>query len=255
VNDGAALLRAICAEPADDTARLVYADYLDEHGEAVRAAFIRAQVELAKLPEPELKTIGESPAGKQHGDRTGGRCQRCVRAAPNKCPYHELHDHAEDLLIGPNPNVYRNEVIWFNDGSGTDTWVILFRPQWWRGFVESVSADMRRYLDTPAIFATHPITAVRFGDRLPIPDPPAGRVTWFFTSSDLDLRFGQMLPSSFLRPMARHPLCRPGHPDIVHCPTRLEARLALSDVAVNLAREYHGLPPLPLTKPQRAGLT
>jgi uncharacterized protein (TIGR02996 family) len=45
----AALLRAICAEPDDDTPRLVCADWLEEHGDADRAAFIRIQVELARL--------------------------------------------------------------------------------------------------------------------------------------------------------------------------------------------------------------
>ena len=33
----AALLRAICTTPADDTPRLVFADYLDEHGDPDRA--------------------------------------------------------------------------------------------------------------------------------------------------------------------------------------------------------------------------
>src|SRR5207248_6623169 len=37
------------ADPDDDTARLVAADFLEENGEADRAAFIRIQVELARL--------------------------------------------------------------------------------------------------------------------------------------------------------------------------------------------------------------
>ena len=40
-----ALLRAICANPDEDTPRLVYADWLEEHGEAKRAAFIRAKID------------------------------------------------------------------------------------------------------------------------------------------------------------------------------------------------------------------
>lgn len=43
-----AFLRAILDDPADDTARLVYADWLDDHGEAERAEFIRAQIGLAQ---------------------------------------------------------------------------------------------------------------------------------------------------------------------------------------------------------------
>jgi uncharacterized protein (TIGR02996 family) len=47
----AALLAAIAADPDDDTARLVFADFLEEKGgepDAARARFIRAQVELAR---------------------------------------------------------------------------------------------------------------------------------------------------------------------------------------------------------------
>jgi uncharacterized protein (TIGR02996 family) len=47
-----ALLEAVFAHPADDAPRLVYADWLDEHGEPAQAAFIRAQIELARH-EPE----------------------------------------------------------------------------------------------------------------------------------------------------------------------------------------------------------
>lgn len=50
MTDHDALLRAICTYPDDDTPRLVFADYLDETGDAGRAAFIRAQIELARTP-------------------------------------------------------------------------------------------------------------------------------------------------------------------------------------------------------------
>jgi uncharacterized protein (TIGR02996 family) len=46
-----ALLRAILAHPDDDTPRLIYADALEDVGESDRAALIRAQVELARVPE------------------------------------------------------------------------------------------------------------------------------------------------------------------------------------------------------------
>ena len=49
MSDAEALLRAILDAPEDDAPRLVYADWLDEHGDDARAAFIRAQVELARL--------------------------------------------------------------------------------------------------------------------------------------------------------------------------------------------------------------
>jgi len=48
-----AFLQAILEDPDDDTPRLVYADWLDEHGQPERAEFIRVQCELARLRSEE----------------------------------------------------------------------------------------------------------------------------------------------------------------------------------------------------------
>jgi uncharacterized protein (TIGR02996 family) len=48
--DERAFLDAICAQPDDDTARLVYADWLAENGQPDRGEFIRAEIELANTP-------------------------------------------------------------------------------------------------------------------------------------------------------------------------------------------------------------
>lgn len=48
MNDEAALLAAIRADPGADTPRLVYADWLDDHGDTARAEFIRLQVSRAR---------------------------------------------------------------------------------------------------------------------------------------------------------------------------------------------------------------
>jgi uncharacterized protein (TIGR02996 family) len=47
MNQEDAFLQAVIESPDDDTPRLVYADWLDEHGDAARAEFIRVQVRLA----------------------------------------------------------------------------------------------------------------------------------------------------------------------------------------------------------------
>lgn len=44
MTDGDALLKAVLADPDEDTPRLVYADWLQENGQAERAEFIRVQV-------------------------------------------------------------------------------------------------------------------------------------------------------------------------------------------------------------------
>jgi len=46
-----ALMRTICESPDDDTPRLVFADWLQEHGEDERAEFIRLQCQLASMKE------------------------------------------------------------------------------------------------------------------------------------------------------------------------------------------------------------
>src|SRR5262249_6576396 len=47
------------ADPHDDAARLIYADWLDEHDNAPRAEFIRVQCRRARLADanPEHKTL------------------------------------------------------------------------------------------------------------------------------------------------------------------------------------------------------
>jgi uncharacterized protein (TIGR02996 family) len=86
MNEGEALLAAILAAPDDDTPRLVYADWLDEHDQPERAEFIRVQIALAHgstlalrarekvllaLYKAEwlapLKTAGEPLHGTAHG--------------------------------------------------------------------------------------------------------------------------------------------------------------------------------------------
>jgi uncharacterized protein (TIGR02996 family) len=44
-----AFLRTILADPDDDAPRLIYADWLDEQGDADRAEFIRLQVQLSRM--------------------------------------------------------------------------------------------------------------------------------------------------------------------------------------------------------------
>jgi uncharacterized protein (TIGR02996 family) len=50
-----AFLQAVLDEPDDDAPRLVFADWLDEQGDAARAAFIRLQCELPRLRPDDLR--------------------------------------------------------------------------------------------------------------------------------------------------------------------------------------------------------
>jgi uncharacterized protein (TIGR02996 family) len=50
MSEEAAFLATLKANPADDTARLVYADWLDERDQPHKAAYLRAVADLARLP-------------------------------------------------------------------------------------------------------------------------------------------------------------------------------------------------------------
>jgi uncharacterized protein (TIGR02996 family) len=63
MNDHDALLRAIGEHPEEDTPRLMYADWLDEHGQPERADFVRNQVELAR---PGLSAAERFPLVKKN---------------------------------------------------------------------------------------------------------------------------------------------------------------------------------------------
>jgi uncharacterized protein (TIGR02996 family) len=69
----AAFLDAIVAEPDDDTHRLVFADWLDDHGDPTWASFIRAQVELAKLDEGDPRYPALLAQARRCGMLTGPR--------------------------------------------------------------------------------------------------------------------------------------------------------------------------------------
>jgi uncharacterized protein (TIGR02996 family) len=47
------LYQAILEQPDDDTPRLIYSDWLEEHGDPARAEFIRAQCQLARTAEAQ----------------------------------------------------------------------------------------------------------------------------------------------------------------------------------------------------------
>jgi uncharacterized protein (TIGR02996 family) len=53
-----AFLRAIFDAPDDDTPRLVYADFLEEHGDPDRAAFVRLDCESARLGPDDPRWLG-----------------------------------------------------------------------------------------------------------------------------------------------------------------------------------------------------
>jgi uncharacterized protein (TIGR02996 family) len=58
MTDDEAFLQDIIAHPDDDAPRLVYADWLDDHGDPDRAEFIRLQIELARMEAWDARRPG-----------------------------------------------------------------------------------------------------------------------------------------------------------------------------------------------------
>lgn len=129
-----ALHAAICANPDDDTPRLVFADWLDEHGEHFRAEFIRVQIEAVRLP------VGKKRAAKE------------ARAK-------ELLDAHEKEWAKP--------IKRFVAGHHSGTYADLYRDPlvFRRGFVEVLSTDAETFCESADdIFASAPIRELRFDE-------------------------------------------------------------------------------------------
>lgn len=72
-------IAAICEAPEDDAPRLIYADWLDEHGQEARAEFIRVQCALASLAEndPRRPMLEECEAN--HLTRYHSQWSECLK--------------------------------------------------------------------------------------------------------------------------------------------------------------------------------
>jgi uncharacterized protein (TIGR02996 family) len=133
-----ALLAEILANPDDDAPRLIYADWLEEHGDPDRAAFIRAQVRLAHF---NWRAI---PPGAEHypGEREALASQEA-----------ELwRRHKEEWLAELPVSLRRNRV---------DNKVEIHR-----GFVEELSQTPKRLLKVSSrVWARHPIRQLTLWPR------------------------------------------------------------------------------------------
>jgi uncharacterized protein (TIGR02996 family) len=84
--DWPAFLAALVAEPDEDTHRLVAADFLEEHGDPARAAFIRIQVALAQLESSGLGHSAEAGTLRRKELEFLGPRSSSPRWAAEDCP-------------------------------------------------------------------------------------------------------------------------------------------------------------------------
>jgi uncharacterized protein (TIGR02996 family) len=119
-------LRAICEVPNDDSPRLIYADWLDEHGYSAQAEFIRTEVKIARTSEDVQDAVEE--------------------------------DMADEL--------YRaGQYEWRWPLGASDSWRIT-DVNFHRGFAQEVTLSETVFLANAAVmFALHPLTRVIFTRR------------------------------------------------------------------------------------------
>jgi uncharacterized protein (TIGR02996 family) len=125
MDDGSALLAAIAAHPEEDTPRLAYADWLDEHGFPVRAEFIRIQI--------EIKKYAHLPSKQQQGYADLYRRQNAIKT------YHRRE------LLGPLGDEF-TAAEWNHD--------VIFD----RGFLAELTLDAEQFFrHTDSIAAMKPL--------------------------------------------------------------------------------------------------
>lgn len=141
MSDEAGFLAAIAADPDDNTARLVFADWLEEHDQPERAEFIRVQCRLAQ-PFHGCDPVCSQEYG--HG-------KNCDLPLRDRLQKRELELFALDEHLG-----WSGFLLDVNDR------VVIGRmdhePIWRRGFIDELNAgedDMPRVVQ---LFKKHPVT-------------------------------------------------------------------------------------------------
>jgi uncharacterized protein (TIGR02996 family) len=205
--DQAALLASVLAAPEDDGVRLIYADWLDENGEAERAEFIRVQCRLDALA---YELMSDEDCGDPN-------CPGCVEGrALRKRERALIRVHVQDWIPPINglaiwthfARGHEPKYGWLRKeaGRGAEEVLAVFR----RGFVAHVELTTAAFLGGPccgygfppdvtgiahkgciycdgtgrtpgiaaALFSAQPVTEVRLTDRKPWREPPSGLYFW-----------------------------------------------------------------------------
>ena len=209
-----ALLRAILLNPADDVARLVYADWLQENGDEEYAEFIRVSVEIATLCQANRNGLGTHESGIRQSELFTREAVLSRTVYPRHM--YPVFDWLKAVGID-----YGNCV--FNRGD----------------FLAGVSCTLSQFMEhAKSLFSAHPVTAVILADRHPhdwtddFEIPNRGVFSWYTDS----IFAAASLPFEVMG--------RRGESD--HN-TREEALDWLSARCVAYGRYLAGLPPLPGT--------
>lgn len=151
MTDREALLSAVIATPKDDLPRLVFADWLEENGEAERAEFIRVQCQISEGKEGRVITTQ-----KEHSRING------------------LYARSAQLRYLPNGNTRTD---WT---SGID---VTGAGHWKRGFIHNLTAPLSWLIEHgPVICREHPVESVGVTDKRP--DESREGDAWWYPEDD-----------------------------------------------------------------------
>ncbi len=165
MTDEPALLATILARPDEDTPRLMFADWLDEHAQPVRAEFVRVQVQLADLlrrmaraglcPPPRTRTAAEH---KRYPELFGLLARQAL-IWPTYSEWFPFAPVPQDHAAATCEDIFNKLCVYAR--SGTLPWVSLTQ----RGFVKAVQCSAANWLThADALLARHPIERVRLTD-------------------------------------------------------------------------------------------
>jgi uncharacterized protein (TIGR02996 family) len=216
MSEQGAFLASILANPDDDTPRLVFADWLDEHGEEWWAGLIRWQCHSAGLQFTEREFLRSAQRWfRQHGGPT-------TRGDGAVSVSHERRTATKRRFRYGEARPYLTSFV--------------LR----RGFVgEARYETLAGFLaEAPKLFAAHPITAVRIDNREPDSD-----ATWHVRPDWQTVRSG--LPADFFSGFWRYGILPEGC-DALWGNVE-EAAKAFAELCVAHGREQAGLTPRPGT--------
>jgi uncharacterized protein (TIGR02996 family) len=176
VNEREAFIRQICERPEDDTVRLVFADWLEEHGEPERAEFIRVQMEAERMRGGGCAVV--------LGAMCDGKKEWCVRCGLFRRALKLHNPHTDSWL----PRILPGERSWSVSDEPPPETSHGPRYHWTRGFVSRIELPCDAFMQHAAdIFAAHPVTEVRLTDCSPFRNGD-GFWRWWWFNPDQDER-------------------------------------------------------------------
>jgi uncharacterized protein (TIGR02996 family) len=211
---GDVLLREVLERPADDSPRLILADWLDERGDEARAEFIRVQCELSR-GTPAWRALR-----RRERELLGGVGRRVL-------------DELRSTGWWP-------WTLFPGDAGCPDGPRVTFR----RGFVDEVRLPCRQFLRQgvpAALFGSQPITRVELSDRAARESGPgAGPQYYFCRVPPYCGAAGHDLPAALWDRLSGGS----SYGGQMIYRARGQAEEVLSAACVRLGRDAAGLPPL-----------